>query len=67
VFILSHDEITSNAGGTWYFGILFIDFLTPLYLETVSTFLCFCRFLVLTINHAAMRTAVLRLFIPWLY
>jgi hypothetical protein len=51
--------------GLW--GFWFVDFFVRLglYLEnSFNMFMLLCRFLVLTINHAAMRTAVPHLCIP---
>jgi hypothetical protein len=64
VFILSHDEITrmlAEHGTLGIFGLLIL-FTTPLILYLENSFnmfmLCFVTFWFLTINHAAMRTAV---------
>jgi hypothetical protein len=64
VFILSHDEITrmlAEHGTLGIFGLLIL-FITPLILYLENSFnmfmLCFVTFWFLTINHAAMRTAV---------
>jgi hypothetical protein len=64
VFILSHDEITrmlAEHGTLGIFGLLIL-FITPLILYLENSFnmfmLCFVAFWFLTINHAAMRTAV---------
>jgi hypothetical protein len=62
--ILSHDEITRMLAEHGSLGILglLILFLTPLVLYLENSFnmfmLCFVAFWFLTINHAAMRTAV---------
>lgn len=64
VFILSHDEITRMLAEHGTLGILglLILFITPLVLYLENSFnmfmLCFVAFWFLTINHAAMRTAV---------
>jgi hypothetical protein len=64
VFILSHDEITRMFAEHGTLGIfaLLILFFTPLVLYLENSFnmflLCFVAFWFLTINHAAMRTAV---------
>jgi hypothetical protein len=62
--ILSHDEITrmlAEHGTLGIFGLLIL-FITPLVLYFENSFnmflLCFVAFWFLTINHAAMRTAV---------
>jgi hypothetical protein len=64
VFILSHDEITrmlAEHGSLGIFGLLILV-ITPLILYLENSFnmfmLCFVAFWFLTINHAAMRTAV---------
>jgi hypothetical protein len=63
-FILSHDEITRMLAEHGSFGALglLILFVTPLVLYLENKFnmylLCFVVFWFLTINHAAMRTAV---------
>jgi hypothetical protein len=64
VFVLSHDEITrmlAEHGTLGIFGLLIL-FFTPLVLYLENSFnmflLCFVAFWFLTINHAAMRTAV---------
>jgi hypothetical protein len=64
VFILSHDEITrmlAEHGTLGIFGLLILV-ITPLILYLENSFnmfmLCFVAFWFLTINHAAMRTAV---------
>ena len=63
-FILSHDEITrmlAEHGSLGALGLLIL-FVTPLVLYLENKFnmylLCFVVFWFLTINHAAMRTAV---------
>jgi hypothetical protein len=63
-FVLSHDEITrmlAEHGTLGIFGLLILIF-TPLILYLENSFnmflLCFVAFWFLTINHAAMRTAV---------
>ncbi|MBC5837084.1 O-antigen ligase family protein [Flavobacterium muglaense] len=64
VFIVSHDEITRMLAEHGTLGVLglLILFLTPLVLYLENKFnmylLCFVTFWFLTINHAAMRTAV---------
>lgn len=64
VFVLSHDEITRMLAEHGSLGILglLILFFTPLVLYLENKFnmflLCFVAFWFLTINHAAMRTAV---------
>jgi O-antigen ligase len=64
VFVLSHDEITRMLAEHGTLGIfaLLILFFTPLILYLENSFnmflLCFVAFWFLTINHAAMRTAV---------
>lgn len=61
--IQSHDEITRMLAEHGLFGVvgLFILFFTPLILYLENQFnmflLCFLLFWLLTINHAAMRTA----------
>lgn len=64
VFVLSHDEITrmlAEHGSLGILGLLILIF-TPLVLYLENKFnmflLCFVAFWFLTINHAAMRTAV---------
>jgi hypothetical protein len=64
VFVLSHDEITrmlAEHGSLGLLGLLILIF-TPLVLYLENSFnmfmLCFVAFWFLTINHAAMRTAV---------
>lgn len=63
-FVLSHDEITRMLAEHGALGILglLILFFTPLVLYLENKFnmflLCFVAFWFLTINHAAMRTAV---------
>lgn len=63
-FVLSHDEITRMLAEHGSLGIigLLILFFTPLVLYLENKFnmflLCFVAFWFLTINHAAMRTAV---------
>ena len=64
VFVLSHDEITrmlAEHGSLGVLGLLILIF-TPLVLYLENKFnmflLCFVAFWFLTINHAAMRTAV---------
>jgi hypothetical protein len=63
-FVLSHDEITRMMAEHGSLGILalMILFFTPLVLYLENKFnmfmLCFVLFWFLTINHAAMRTAV---------
>jgi hypothetical protein len=63
-FVLSHDEITRMLAEHGSLGILalIILFFTPLVLYLENKFnmflLCFVAFWFLTINHAAMRTAV---------
>jgi hypothetical protein len=63
-FILSHDEITRMLAEHGSFGALglLILFVTPLVLYLENKFnmylLCFVAFWFLTINHAAMRTAI---------
>jgi hypothetical protein len=64
VFVVSHDEITrmlAEHGTLGIFGLLIL-FITPLILYLENSFnmfmLCFVTFWFLTINHAAMRTAV---------
>jgi hypothetical protein len=64
VFVVSHDEITrmlAEHGTLGIFGLLIL-FFTPLVLYLENSFnmflLCFVAFWFLTINHAAMRTAV---------
>jgi hypothetical protein len=63
-FVLSHDEITRMLAEHGTLGIvgLLILFFTPLVLYLENKFnmylLCFVAFWFLTINHAAMRTAV---------
>jgi hypothetical protein len=64
VFVVSHDEITrmlAEHGTLGIFGLLIL-FFTPLVLYLENSFnmflLCFVFFWFLTINHAAMRTAV---------
>lgn len=62
--VLSHDEITRMLAEHGMLGILALAilFLTPLFLYFENKFnmylLCFVAFWFLTINHAAMRTAV---------
>ena len=63
-FILSHDEITrmlAEHGSLGALGLLIL-FVTPLVLYLENKFnmylLCFVAFWFLTINHAAMRTAI---------
>lgn len=63
-FVLSHDEITrmlAEHGSLGILGLLILIF-TPLVLYLENKFnmflLCFVAFWFLTINHAAMRTAV---------
>jgi hypothetical protein len=62
--VLSHDEITRMLGEHGSLGVLglLILFFTPLVLYLENKFnmflLCFVAFWFLTINHAAMRTAV---------
>lgn len=62
--VLSHDEITRMLAEHGTLGIfaLLILFFTPLVLYLENSFnmflLCFVAFWFLTINHAAMRTAV---------
>jgi len=63
-FVASHDEITrmlAEHGTLGIFGLLIL-FITPLILYLENSFnmfmLCFVAFWFLTINHAAMRTAV---------
>jgi hypothetical protein len=64
ISVLSHDEITRMLAEHGTFGIiaLLILFITPLALYLENSFnmflLCFVAFWFLTINHAAMRTAV---------
>ncbi|EIA10400.1 O-antigen ligase family protein [Flavobacterium frigoris] len=64
ILIASHDEITRMLAEHGSFGILglMILFFTPLILYLENSFnmylLCFVAFWFLTINHAAMRTAV---------
>jgi hypothetical protein len=64
VLVLSHDEITRMLAEHGTLGIfaLLILFFTPLVLYLENSFnmflLCFVAFWFLTINHAAMRTAV---------
>jgi hypothetical protein len=64
ILILSHDEITRMLAEHGSLGILglMILFFTPLVLYLENKFnmylLCFVAFWFLTINHAAMRTAV---------
>jgi hypothetical protein len=61
--VLSHDEITRMLAEHGSFGImaLLILFFTPLFLYLENKFnmflMCFLLFWLLTINHAAMRTA----------
>ncbi|WP_016989002.1 O-antigen ligase family protein [Flavobacterium sp. ACAM 123] len=63
-FAVSHDEITRMLAEHGSFGIvgLLILFITPLVLYLENKFnlflLCFLAFWFLTINHAAMRTAL---------
>lgn len=63
IFVLSHDEITRMLAEHGTLGILalLILFFTPLVLYLENKFnmylLCFVLFWLLTINHAAMRTA----------
>ena len=63
IFVLSHDEITRMLAEHGTLGILalLILFFTPLVLFLENKFnmylLCFVLFWLLTINHAAMRTA----------
>jgi hypothetical protein len=64
ILIASHDEITrmlAEHGTLGIFGLLIL-FFTPLVLYLENSFnmflLCFVAFWFLTINHAAMRTAV---------
>jgi hypothetical protein len=64
IFIVSHDEITrmlAEHGSLGALGLLIL-FFTPLVLYLENKFnmflLCFVAFWFLTINHAAMRTAV---------
>lgn len=63
IFVLSHDEITRMLAEHGSLGIiaLLILFFTPLVLYLENKFnmylLCFVLFWLLTINHAAMRTA----------
>lgn len=63
-FVLSHDEITRMLAEHGSLGImgLLILFVTPLVLYLENKFnmflLCFVAFWFLTINHAAMRTAI---------
>lgn len=63
-FAASHDEITRMLAEHGSFGIvgLLILFITPLVLYLENKFnlflLCFLAFWFLTINHAAMRTAI---------
>ncbi|MFT5963695.1 MAG: hypothetical protein ACI9L6_000408 [Flavobacterium sp.] len=64
VFVVSHDEMTrmlAEHGTLGIFGLLVL-FFTPLVLYLENSFnmflLCFVVFWFLTINHAAMRTAV---------
>jgi hypothetical protein len=63
-FVLSHDEITRMLAEHGSLGImgLLILFVTPLVLYLQNKFnmfiLCFVAFWFLTINHAAMRTAI---------
>jgi len=63
-FATSHDEITRMLAEHGSFGIvgLLILFITPLVLYLENKFnmflLCFVAFWFLTINHAAMRTAI---------
>ena len=64
IFVLSHDEITrmlAEHGSLGVLGLLILIF-TPLVLYLENKFnmflLCFVAFWFLTINHAAMRTAV---------
>ena len=64
IFVLSHDEITrmlAEHGSLGALGLLIL-FFTPLVLYLENKFnmylLCFVAFWFLTINHAAMRTAV---------
>jgi hypothetical protein len=63
LFVLSHDEITRMLAEHGSFGIvaLLILFFTPLFLYLENKFnmflMCFLLFWLLTINHAAMRTA----------
>jgi O-antigen ligase len=63
-FVASHDEITrmlAEHGSLGIFGLLIL-FFTPLVLYLENSFnmylLCFLAFWFLTINHAAMRTAL---------
>jgi hypothetical protein len=64
LLVLSHDEITRMLAEHGTLGIfaLLILFITPLALYVENSFnmflLCFVTFWFLTINHAAMRTAV---------
>jgi len=64
IFVLSHDEITrmlAEHGSLGALGLLIL-FVTPLVLYLENKFnmylLCFVVFWFLTINHAAMRTAI---------
>jgi hypothetical protein len=71
-FAASHDEITRMLAehGTLVPLVLLIFFLFPCFVsgkQFQHVFVVFSLLLVLTINHAAMRTAVPALCIPCLY